>query len=305
MIKRFAVLSAVVLFGFAAVACEKADEAGAKAADDSVVADDSKPSEERTRKTELDEADFPKSPTDKPILALLGAGSGTRQPLRLAPKVGVRQASTMALNGDFAGQRMDMKIDLVGEVKKVNPDGSFDVVGSFGDVDMNMGGLDAQGKAMVKNMLKDMGMNWTFSARGDIEHQEITGSMAGMMDQSFAQLFLSLPKDAVGVGATWTVNDKLTQNGMTIMQQIHYKVLAINGSKVDLEMDIRQKANPQTVGGIQLDSLESTGKGVIVVDTTMPLPRKMKLDLTMDMSMSMGGQKQSNTSKFTFDWSDK
>ncbi|HUH03446.1 MAG TPA: hypothetical protein VML75_15725 [Kofleriaceae bacterium] len=253
--------------------------------------------------TELDPAKFPRSPTDKPILALLGAGTGSRAPLRLAPAQGTTQKSTMAFSGSVAGQQMNMRMDLTGVVTRVKADGSFDVEATLDDVDMSMGKqMGAAEKKMVKDLLADMGMKWTFTARGDIEHQEITGSMAGLMDQGFGQLFLSLPTDAVGVGASWTVNDTLTQNGMTVLQQIHYEVTAIKGTTVELDMTLRQKADNQTVQGFKLDKLRSTGTGVMVIDTTKALPQAMKLDLTMDMTVSVGGSPTNQSSKLRFDW---
>lgn len=293
---RLLVLSLITgLTALSSAACEKAKDAA--------------PAEAKAKpvKTELDPADFPQSPTDRPILALLGAGAGSRAPLRLAPAEGTTQKSTMAFSGNVAGQQMTMRMDMTGVVTKVKGDGSFDVEATFDDIDMSMGQqLGAAEKQMVKDLLADMGMKWTFTARGDIERQEVTGSMAGLTDQGFGQLFLSLPADAVGVGATWTVNDKVTQNGLTVLQQIHYEVKAIKGTTVELAMTLRQKADNQSMPGVTIDKLRSTGTGTLVIDTSKPLPQAMKLDVDMAMSVKAGGgSSQNQSTKFHFDWNSK
>lgn len=298
---RLLVLSMITALSSAA--CEKAKDAAPAEAKAKPVKGDPL---EAPRKTELDPADFPQSPTDRPILALLGAGAGSRAPLRLAPAEGTTQKSTMAFSGNVAGQQMTMRMDMTGVVTKVKGDGSFDVEATFDDIDMSMGKqLGAAEKQMVKDLLADMGMKWTFTARGDIERQEVTGSMAGLTDQGFGQLFLSLPADAVGVGATWTVNDKVTQNGLTVLQQIHYEVKAIKGTTVELAMTLRQKADNQSMPGVSIDKLRSTGTGTLVIDTSKPLPQAMKLDVDMAMSVNAGGSSQDQSTKFHFDWNSK
>lgn len=304
---RHRLLIVFVIAALSVAACEKADQAANSAQPKEGEAQPVEADRAKTpRKTELDPADFPRSPADKPILELLGAGAGSRAPLRLAPSPGTTQKSTMLFSGGIAGQQMNMRMDMTGVVTRVKPDGSFDVEAKLDDVDMTMGQqMGADEKKMLKDMLADMGMRWTFTARGDIEHQEITGSMAGLMDQGFAQLFLSLPADPVGVGASWTVNDTVTNNGVTVLQQIHYEVKAIQGTTVELDMTLRQKADKQNVQGFQLDKLRSTGTGVMVIDTTKALPQRMKLDLDMDMTVGIGGSPQKQTTKFHFDWTSK
>jgi hypothetical protein len=254
---------------------------------------------------ELDSAEFPKSVDDKPILKVRGTGSGTKKALRLQPKQGLEQQLTFDIKGGMSGMKMDMTMVMDSKVTRVRPDGTFDVSASFADLKMR--GPQAAGDAgdMVKEMMKDMGMTWTFTERGDLEAQKVTGGLAGLVDQGFAQLFLSLPKEPIGVGASWVVNDVISNQGMTVRQQLRYKVKKIDGNRVELDMGVTQRAGAQDLGMAQLDKLESSGKGTLIIDTSKALPQRMKLDLKVAVTVKVGGKTDTQDTRFEFDWTSK
>lgn len=278
---RLAIVAALAALSVAG--CEKADDVAA----------------------ELDSAKFPESVDDDPILEVRGTGSGTKKALRLQPKQGLEQQLTFDIKGGMSGMKMDMTMVMDSKVTRVRPDGTFDVSASFADLKMR--GPQAAGDAgdMVKEMMKDMGMTWTFTERGDLESQKITGSLAGMVDQGFAQLFLSLPKEPIGVGASWVVNDIISNQGMTVRQQLRYEVKKIEGTRVELAMGVTQRAGAQDLGMARLEKLESTGKGTLIIDTSKALPQRMKLDLKVAVTVKVGGKTDTQDTRFEFDWSSK
>lgn len=252
---------------------------------------------------DLDKEEFPTSADDDPIVKVRGTGSGAKRALRLKPTVGEKQRMTMKLRGDLGPQKMDMTMEMTSEVTRVGANGSFDVVSKLIDADMGatMSGFDADARRMFKDLIKDMGFEWTFTDRGNLERQKITGSMAGMAGQGFGQLFLSLPEERIGVGAKWVVNDVITQNGMTVHQQMRYEVTGFKGTAVDLEMAVSQRVDPK--GAPQgIESLKTSGKGDLVIDTARAMPQRMVLDLDMEVK-AKGGPSQKM--KMSFDWSTK
>jgi len=120
--------------------------------------------------------------------------------------------------------------------------------------------------------------------------------------QSLDQLTAPLPDEAVGVGAKWTVQQTITQQGMTIQQTANYTVTSIEGGVVKADVELSQRADKQSVEvpgmppGVKAELLEfnTKGSGSTVIDLSKVVPPAGEVNANMSMKtrIDMQGQSQ-------------
>ncbi len=123
------------------------------------------------------------------------------------------------------------------------------------------------------------------------------------MGESAGRLAVPLPSEPVGVGASWVATTVIENMGMKLVQRATYTLDALAGDTVSLSVQIEQEmapgdfAPPGLPPGTQVDveKMESTGKGKIEMNMREPMPRISTMDLETHMAMEIDamGQKQS------------
>ncbi len=120
--------------------------------------------------------------------------------------------------------------------------------------------------------------------------------------QSLDQLTAPLPEEAVGVGAKWTVEQTITQQGMTIQQTANYTVTSIEGDVIKADVALVQRADKQSIAvpgmppGVKAELLQfdTKGGGNTVIDLTKVVPPsgEVNANMTMKTRIDMQGQSQ-------------
>lgn len=108
---------------------------------------------------------------------------------------------------------------------------------------------------------------------------EATDEGRALVEQALMKI-LSLPvifpEEEVGVGATWSVDTRVTGES-TLLQTATYTITGIEGDRVDLDVDVQQRP---ALGALTMEDGESlhvlnsntTSEGSLTVDLGSPLP---------------------------------
>jgi hypothetical protein len=262
---------------------------------------------------------------------VLEAGAEPRKVLRLHPQAGDKQtlSLTMKISTDIQAAGMPgqtMKLPAI----KMTMDTTVKSVSAEGDIlyDMTMGNAEVAGEAdanpQIAQLLKSafsgfkgLSGSGTTSDRGfgkGTEMKTPAGAdpqLRQVVDQvreSFGQLSVPLPEEAVGPGARWEVKMAVKAQGMTIDQTSVYQLVSIEGDRVTVKGTVEQRASNQKIQnpampGLTFDLTKMAGKGSgdMVFDLTRFLPGEGTSTFTSEtvMGMNAGGQKTTLTTKTT------
>ena len=264
------------------------------------------------------------APAPKSPVKLLDAGSEPRTVLHLHPRVGDQQTvimtMKMAMTTSAAGKEMpamDMPAMLMTMdfgVKDISDAGDITYTMVFSDatVAADTNTPPAIAAAMKSSLASIRGMTGTgrMSSHGIVKGVEIKlpaaadPQMSKTMDQmkeSFSSSSTPLPEEAVGPGAKWEYQTRIKSQGMTIDQNLHYELIAIEGDRLTLRSTITQNAANQKIQnpampGLKVDLTKMTGNGT--GSSTFDLGRIMPVSGTLAekteviMDMNVGQQKQ-------------
>ena len=84
------------------------------------------------------------------------------------------------------------------------------------------------------------------------------------------------PEEAVGPGATWSVDSRVTGES-TLLQTITYTLTALEGDRVELDVDVQQRPaigalSLEDGGSLNVLNSNTTTEGSLTVDLAHPLP---------------------------------
>lgn len=266
--------------------------------------------------------DATKKPDEAAVVKLLEAGSNPKTKLRMTPVKGTKQTSIMTMKMDqtivMRGQKlpatptpaMQFTVDVT--VTDVASNGDFTFEYSYpkiGLVDDDT--VPALMKETMTSMLKSIeGMsgsavmsNRAFTKKSEIKlppksNAQIKAMIDGMKE-SMSRLSAPLPEEPIGVGGKWSVTQLVEVNGMKLKQTSINTLNKIGGGKYDLSVEVTQTAEPQEVktpglpegSTVTLESLESTGKGTMMLDANHVFPiSEIRSDSKISMEMNAGGQ---------------
>ena len=261
----------------------------------------------------------PKSP-----VKLLDAGSEPRTVLHLHPRVGDQQTvimtMKMAMTTSAAGKEMpamDMPAMLMTMdfgVKDISDAGEITYTMVFSDatVAADTNTPPAIAAAMKSSLASIRGMTGTgrMSSHGIIKGVEIKlpaaadPQMSKTMDQmkeSFSSSSIPLPEEAVAPGAKWEYQTRIKSQGMTIDQNLHYELIAIEGDRLTLRSTITQNAANQKIQNPAMPSLKvdltkmtgsGTGSSTLDLGRIMPVSGTLAEKTEVIMDMNVGQQKQ-------------
>ena len=261
-------------------------------------------------------------PDGAPIVKLIDAGSNPKTKMRMTPAKGSKQTSIMTMKMDQAmvmsGQKMPstptpaMQFTMEVAVTDVATNGDIAFEFSYPKVSLvEDEKVQAMVKEAMKGMLKSMeGMSGSalVTNRGFTKQAEMKlppkanaqlKTMIDGMKESLSRVSAPLPEEPIGVGGKWSVSQLVEANGMKLKQTSIHTLNKFDGTKFDLTVEVTQTADPQDVktpglpegSTVKLESLESTGKGTMMLDVTQVFPvSEIKSDSKISMEMNTGGQ---------------
>jgi len=250
------------------------------------------------------------------VVTVIDAGTAPRRALRYKLVAGASESVTMR-------QKMSMSIEMGGmalpsqelpgtlvttqvAVSGVAADGSASVTQEIVNVDVETDGADPMIVDAMRPQLtamKGVTMGYTISPTGQISKLEfgagVTAALQAMQLASKDQISVAFPTEAVGTGARWKAARPVTQNGMTIMQDVEYLVLSLGADSMVLEMSITQSAKDQVMdpaamppgASAKLRTLDGKGTSTMTIrfDRVQP-SMEMKMNIKMAIDLEMGGQ---------------
>lgn len=257
-----------------------------------------------------------------PVVKLIDAGSSPKSKLRMTPAKGSKQTSIMTMKMDqtmvMRGQKLPatptpaMQFTMEVAVTDVATNGDIAFEFSYPKVSLvDDDKVQAVVKEAMKGMLNSMeGMsgsavvtNRGFTKEADMKlPPKVNAQIKAMIDsmkESMSRLSSPLPEEAIGVGGKWSVTQLVEVNGMKLKQTSTHTLKKVDGTKYDLSVEVTQTADPQEVKSpglpegstVTLKSLESTGKGTMMLDVTRVFPvSEIKSDSKISMEMNTGGQ---------------
>jgi hypothetical protein len=167
-------------------------------------------------------------------------------------------------------------------------------------------------EAVQSELGRLVGMNgWALVSTSGLELASALSPPAGMdpsdplldnMNESMNNVSSPFPTTAVGIGATWTVEQHVSNARMSLDQKAAYTLLSLEGGRATLEVRLEQSAPKQEMNlGKQammgatahLDSLATQGAGSMQVDLARVVPRSsLKTHTDTRMTISVGGMSQ-------------
>ncbi|GEM_PF-5412103 len=259
-------------------------------------------------------------PDEGVLLEVTNTGAKPRQALRYHPQVGqkesVRMRMLMAMEMSIAGEsagRMAlpaMILDMEMEVTEVaGREIQYNAAVTQATVDRNTdtAGFPPQVLVELETSLQPLeGMRGYAritdrgeSLKADFQlppdaPPDLAKQMASFSD-SAENLAAPVPKEAVGVGATWSVFSKLDSSGFKIVQRADYLLADIQDNVVTLEVAISQQpleANPQMDSlppGAEMEMVRFTsdGTGQSVLDLGHLVPSASLATVDMDFAFKI------------------
>ena len=250
-------------------------------------------------------------------VTLIDAGAAPRRALRYALTKGttesmsLRQQIGMAMTVEGTAMPapsmpatvMTTRID----VDDVAADGAADVRVEIVSIAVDAADADP---ALVAQMnpalaiMKGVTMRYRLSPTGQVSNLTMSENAPPQLQAAQAlgsteQFSVALPSEPVGVGASWKTSRPVEQNGMTIDQEIEYRVRSLAGDTVVLEMALAQSAKDQPVltptlppgTNARLRSLSGAGKSTVVILLTRVQPSlELNMEMKMNLELDMAGQ---------------
>jgi hypothetical protein len=255
-------------------------------------------------------------PAATPAVTLLEAGAGPHQALRFRPRIGMTQAIEMTVKisteqslGDIAmptrkapTTRYALEVTVTG----ISEEGDVSYGFHYRSAEApDEPGADPFIAQMMREALKsvaglrgtgvisDRGFSKSIKFESQPNMDPVPEQSIKAIERSMRQLISRFPAEPVGVGASWKVQDTFQQHGITAAQTSVVNLLAADGDKIDLRVEISGEAEPQTVslpGGppgstMEVKSFESRGTATTVLRLSGLFPQQVTADLTSDVTL--------------------
>ncbi|MFZ1864958.1 MAG: hypothetical protein WAU39_12095 [Polyangiales bacterium] len=237
-----------------------------------------------------------------PVLKVLEQGSEPRQALRW--KVGSGFTQKLSADVDSTADALvsivvarspqyTVSYDLALHAKKVEKDGTVHVAFSVDEATPSAPTMDSNPK-LAKRLkealpaVRRVTGTYRMSPRGRVTDLQVkvppnaTPTCEEMIDSlrwaltHWVPLFPEVP---IGKDAEWTIHQAVEQNGVRVNQLRGYRVVKIDGNRVELGMSTRQSAtaqrftSPGTAGPLDLAKLEGQATGSMTWNLTELGPR--------------------------------
>jgi hypothetical protein len=248
-------------------------------------------------------------------------GAQPTQKLRLTPKVGTQQILTMQWNwqtGLSMGEKKVLSMQLppiaatiAAKVTKIDDNGDIHYQTDYRSMEVkpsasNSSASEKAAAALQKQLQSLVGMQGTYivTAQGKPKSatltppKQISASQQAILQQfsqSLANLSAPFPEQGMGVGGKWRQKVPVKLNGATIAQETNYELIKLQDGQATIGFTISQTAQNQKivapmkgVGDLNLESLQSDGKGELIMQLDQLLPVRSSLNLNSKMVMKTG-----------------
>lgn len=257
----------------------------------------------------------------EPVFTLVDAGAEPRTTLRYSPTVGQAQIVTLSVSQTIR-QTIDgepepeepsppTRQSMRFQVRQVLADGNFDVLCDRLNVEVHeIEGMDRSEYAaarMVARRMNGRSMALVVDPRGHVcsamlynrdgSESKDAAELASVRS-SLDQVCALLPDEPVGVGARWTVRSIDPEDGFTSVDLTEYRLVAVNGPRVTLDVMVTSSAEPQPMDipelgdhKMMLESMKGGGNGRIEIhlDQLAPVLAEVAIDVDMKLSMEIFG----------------
>jgi hypothetical protein len=232
---------------------------------------------------------------------LLEPGAEPRRELRYRYDKGrverARLISGTGLTMEVGGQKLDLPampdLEMNAKIRIVDllASGSARRQLVIDKVDLKQGGIDPSLRDDVEQALARLeGLKGRdlIDARGFIHELKLEKVQARpelrqfleSMQQALGQMGAPFPEEAVGKGARWQIETKVTQQGLELRQSATYELIELDGDKGLTKMALQQRSPPGAVNppglppGVQAEllSLDSRGNGELRFDLGRMVP---------------------------------
>ncbi len=252
-----------------------------------------------------------------PKLKVLNTGAEPRRELRFRPAVNSKQTMIMTMGMSMnmkIGEnsfpkipipKMVMKLDL--NVRKVDLGG--DIYYSFAYTDIKVVAdkdtppeLLAATEKTLKSLIGVKG-DIVINSSGEIKSKKLflpktidktVKSTLEQFDRSIDQLSNRFPREMLGLGAKWQMDNALQYNGMKLNQSSTYEIVKIDETGMTIKTQIMQSSPPQDISlpkvgkaKVKLVSLNSNGEGSYTIRFDSLLPIAGGLLINTDSQMSI------------------
>ncbi|MEM6993664.1 MAG: hypothetical protein AAF721_24335 [Myxococcota bacterium] len=111
------------------------------------------------------------------------------------------------------------------------------------------------------------------------EATELQPSLDGLFD-SLLPMFVSVPNEAVGVGARWEVVSHREDGGARLQQVVHYELTAVDDGVATVSWNTERGAvSVAATEGAHVSAHTAEGKGIVAYDLTTLAPRTSTADI--------------------------
>ncbi|MEZ4404113.1 MAG: hypothetical protein R3B06_29090 [Kofleriaceae bacterium] len=150
------------------------------------------------------------------------------------------------------------------------------------------------GLARWRALLERRRLTVTIAATGRLERTSFVDDPQGTRPDALAaadelaQRWLAfavpLPSEPIGVGARWQVDSILRQGGTYLSQTARYRLTAVDGERLTVEVELDRLGEPQPIGLAGVDArllgLVRAVRGTVTLTTATPLPIAGALTVT-------------------------
>ena len=139
----------------------------------------------------------------------------------------------------------------------------------------------------------DQKMELKLSERGEASDiqapEDVTGPGGLDMEGALSQIIVSLPKEPVAIGDSWTVSQKMPMGQMGESEtDITYKLVSVDESVIVLETTLDLNAEDmEAPNGMQVASAKASGSYTLDRSTGLPKTYDITMTMTMDGPMEM------------------
>lgn len=253
-------------------------------------------------------------------VTLVKAGAAPLSVLRFSPEAGtsktVELAMSMQVSMTVGSKTIDPSVLPVVTVQmKVTaaPDKGGATTYTYAVTSASREPMEGASERLKKAMdtavdgMQDSGGSMTIDARGrriaseytlpDVPTPNLRPSLAGFQ-QSFSQLFVALPEEAVGVGGSWSSTTHFELSGIPIEQRATYTLQSKDGDTLVLGVEFEQSATgpTQTPASVELEDTQfgAQGSGTLSVrlDSPFPIDAKAQSRSRVQSSVALGGAPQ-------------
>lgn len=264
--------------------------------------------------------DVSQVPLVEDSVTLQTAGDEPRSALRFSPEPGASKTVELAMSMEVSMTVGNKTIDpsklpvvTVQMMVTAAPDPSGATVYAYAVTSASREPMEGASERLKKAMdtavegMEDSRGSLTIDARGrrtaaeyklpDVPTPNLRPSLAGFQ-QSFSQLFVVLPEDAVGVGGSWSSTSHFELSGIPIEQRATYTLESKKGDTLTLAVAFEQSATgpAEAPAGVALEDTQFGGRGsgtlTVKLDSPFPVDAKAQSRSRVQSSISMGGAAQ-------------